>query len=237
MSSYIAKILIIDQETAIFEILEQRLTHIGYEVTFVSDGQKALSSFYYEQPDLVILDILMLNSDGYEICRKLREYSSVPIIILTALGTIKERIKGFEVGADDYIIKPFSPKELEVRIDSVLRRVQVNLNISPEIQQNSYQAGSIQINFFKKEVIKHQTRIKLTKIELLLLELLVKNRGKVVSRLTILDNIWGYTPQRYGDVRLIDVHISRLRLKLEENPRKPELILTTRGIGYMFQVS
>jgi OmpR family response regulator RpaB len=237
VSSYIAKILIIDQETAIFEILEQRLTHIGYEVTFVSDGQKALSSFYYEQPDLVILDILMLNSDGYEICRKLREYSSVPIIILTALGTIKERIKGFEVGADDYIIKPFSPKELEVRIDSVLRRVQVNLNISPEIPQNSYQAGSIQINFLKKEVIKHQNRIKLTKIEFLLLELLVKNRGKVVSRLTILDNIWGYTPQRYGDVRLIDVHISRLRLKLEENPRKPELILTTRGIGYMFQVS
>ena len=116
MKEHREKILIIDQETSIFEMLAQRLTNSGYKLIFVSTGEKALTSFYTEKPDLVILDILLRNYDGYEICSKIREVSHVPIIILTALGHVQERIKGFEVGADDYIIKPFSPKELEARV-------------------------------------------------------------------------------------------------------------------------
>ena len=237
MKEHREKILIIDQETSIFEMLAQRLTNSGYKLIFVSTGEKALTSFYTEKPDLVIIDILLRNYDGYEICSKIREVSHVPIIILTALGHVQERIKGFEVGADDYIIKPFYPKELELRVNSVLRRGRVNVDISPAKTQNSYQMGDLKINFLKKAVFKNQKYVKLTKIEFLLLELLVRNMGEIVSRLTILKNIWGYTPQRYDDVRLVDVHISRLRLKLEDNPRKPELILTSRGLGYMFQGS
>ena len=168
MKEHREKILIIDQETSIFEMLAQRLTNSGYKLIFVSTGEKALTSFYTEKPDLVILDILLRNYDGYEICSKIREVSHVPIIILTALGHVQERIKGFEVGADDYIIKPFSPKELELRVNSVLRRGRVNVDISPAKTQNSYQMGDLKINFLKKTVFKNQKYVKLTKIEFLL---------------------------------------------------------------------
>ena len=170
--------------------------------------------------------------DGYGVCRELRKESKVPIIMLTALGGISDRVTGLELGADDYVIKPFSPKELEARIRSVLRRTQ-----KPVTEANSeiFYMGNLKIDTLKRQVFKSNRRIKLTGTEFNLLELLINRAGERLTRTLILDKIWGYTPERYVDTRLVDVHISRLRSKLEEDPSNPDLILTARGTGYMFQ--
>jgi len=156
--------------------------------------------------------------------------------MLTALGDISDRVMGLELGADDYVMKPFSPKELEARIRAVLRRTnlkQSDLNLS--LNQNVLQFGTLLIDTNKRQVFKRKKRIKLTEMEFSLLELLVTKAGERLSRSTILDRVWGYTPERYLDTRVVDVHISRLRSKLEEDPSNPDLIITARGTGYMFQ--
>ena len=236
MESYNEKILVVDDEINIRQILETRLSIRGYNVILASNGEEALDLFCKEKPDLVILDIMLPLINGHEVCSKIRERSHIPIIMLTALGDISDRVLGLELGADDYVIKPFSPKELEARIRSVLRRTNSTKVLSLQNKnKNILQIGNLTIDTNKRQVFKGKKRIKLTGMEFNLLELLVTKAGERLSRSLILERVWGYTPERYLDTRVVDVHISRLRYKLEEDPSNPDLILTARGTGYMFQ--
>jgi OmpR family response regulator RpaB len=229
------KVLVVDDEASIRRILDTRLSMIGYIVITACDGEEALSLFRKEIPNLVILDVMMPKLDGYGVCQEIRKTSDVPIIMLTALGDVADRITGLELGADDYVIKPFSPKELEARIRSVLRRSE-KVNLS----SNTSNSGIVQFNFLKidfnrRQVYKDDERIRLTGMEFSLLELLISKSGQSFSRAEILQEVWGYTPERHVDTRVVDVHISRLRAKLEIDPSNPDLILTARGTGYLFQ--
>jgi len=234
VKKYKKKILIIDNEIRTRNILTEKLTSLGYRVILASNGQEGLSIFNEEKLNLIILDILLSKLDGYELCLKIRKQSQIPIIIVTALGSISERVCGLNLGADDYIIKPFSPNELEVRIRSVLRRNKLKLCKYEPNPPKRFYIGSLVIDTQTRQVLKKDILIQLTKIEFDLFQMLIENAGKKLSRETILDNVWGYSPERYGDNRLVDVNISRLRQKIEDIPNKPIFILTLRGKGYMF---
>tara|TARA_B100000780_G_scaffold268553_1_gene226594 strand:- start:3202 stop:3948 length:747 start_codon:yes stop_codon:yes gene_type:complete len=229
------KVLVVDDEASIRRILDTRLSMIGYVVITACDGEEALSIFRKETPNLVILDVMMPKLDGYGVCQEIRKTSDVPIIMLTALGDVADRITGLELGADDYVIKPFSPKELEARIRSVLKRAE-----KVQLSSSTSNSGIVQFNFLKidfnrRQVYKADERIRLTGMEFSLLELLISKSGQAFSRAEILQEVWGYTPERHVDTRVVDVHISRLRAKLEIDPSNPDLILTARGTGYLFQ--
>ena len=228
------RILVVDDEASIRRILDTRLSMIGYEVVTAADGEEALRAFHEAEPDLVVLDVMMPKLDGYGVCQELRKESDIPIIMLTALGDVADRITGLELGADDYVVKPFSPKELEARIRSVLRRVDKN-GISGIPSSGVIAIGSVKIDTNRRQVYKGDERIRLTGMEFSLLELLVSRSGEPFSRSQILQEVWGYTPERHVDTRVVDVHVSRLRAKLEDDPSNPELILTARGTGYLFQ--
>ncbi|AFZ45247.1 two component transcriptional regulator, winged helix family [Halothece sp. PCC 7418] len=234
MENHKEKILVVDDEASIRRILETRLSMIGYDVVTAADGEEAIATFNENHPDLVVLDVMMPKLDGYGVCQELRKESDIPIIMLTALGDVADRITGLELGADDYVVKPFSPKELEARIRSVLRRVDKE-GMSGIPSSGVIQVGSIKIDTNRRQVYKGDERIRLTGMEFSLLELMVGRSGEAFSRSEILQEVWGYTPERHVDTRVVDVHISRLRAKLEDDPSNPELILTARGTGYMFQ--
>ncbi|NET54632.1 MAG: response regulator transcription factor [Symploca sp. SIO2E6] len=234
MENHTEKILVVDDEAALRRILETRLSMIGYDVVTAADGEEALLFFSKEVPDLIVLDIMMPKYDGYYVCKEIRKKSDVPIIMLTALGDVADRIAGLELGADDYLVKPFSPKELEARIASILRRFKSTIT-SAFISSGEIQIGALHINTNKRRVDRGNEQIRLTGIEFDLLQLLVNNSGKPVSRADILKAVWGITPICHSDLRIVDVHISRLRAKIEENPKQPEFIITARGTGYLFQ--
>jgi OmpR family response regulator RpaB len=235
VETYKEKILVVDDEASIRRILETRLSMIGYSVVTAADGEEAIIVFRKELPNLIILDVMMPKLDGYGVCQEIRKESSVPIIMLTALGDVADRITGLELGADDYVIKPFSPKELEARIRAIFRRVD-KVNCNPGIPNSGVlKIGLIKIDTNRRQVYKNNKRIRLTGMEFSLLELLVSRSGEAFSRAAILQEVWGYTPERHVDTRVVDVHISRLRAKLEEDPSNPDLILTARGTGYLFQ--
>ena len=231
------KILVADDEASIRRILEARLSMIGYDIITATDGEEAIAAFNKHNPDLIVLDVMMPKIDGYGVTREIRRTSDVPIIILTALGDVSERITGLELGADDYVIKPFSPKELEARVKAVLRRTNTKEVSAPasKIAKNVITTGNIRIDTARRQVFRKNERIRLTGMEFSLLELLVNNSGQAYSRNEILQHVWSYPPDHRIDTRVVDVHISRLRSKLETDPANPELILTARGIGYMFQ--
>lgn len=233
------KILVADDEASIRRILETRLKMVGYDVVVAEDGEEAVEVFNKTNPDLVVLDVMMPKMDGYGVTREIRRTSDVPIIILTALGDVSERITGLELGADDYVIKPFSPKELEARVKAVLRRTTNKEVVVPTgskaVAKNVITTGSIKIDTARRQVYRKNERIRLTGMEFSLLELLVNNSGQAYSRNEILQHVWSYPADHRIDTRVVDVHISRLRSKLETDPTNPELILTARGIGYMFQ--
>ncbi|MEI8378440.1 MAG: response regulator transcription factor [bacterium] len=231
------KVLVADDEASIRRILETRLKMIGYDVITAADGEEAIAQFNKHNPELVILDVMMPKTDGYGVTREIRRTSDIPIIILTALGDVSERITGLELGADDYVIKPFSPKELEARVKAVLRRTSNREVSAPvgKIAKNVITTGQIKIDTARRQVFRKNERIRLTGMEFSLLELLVNNSGQAYSRNEILQHVWAYPPDHRIDTRVVDVHISRLRSKLEQDPTNPELILTARGIGYMFQ--
>ena len=235
MENHKEKILVVDDEVSIRRILETRLSMIGYSVITAGDGEEALEIYKKELPNLIILDIMMPKLDGYGVCQEIRKESDIPIIMLTALGDVADRITGLELGADDYVVKPFSPKELEARIKAILRRVDKiswnTLNTSSGI----ISMGGIKIDTNRRQVYKQNEKIRLTGMEFSLLELLMSKSGEAFSRAAILQEVWGYTPERHVDTRVVDVHISRLRSKLEEDPSNPDLILTARGTGYLFQ--
>jgi len=229
------KILVVDDEASIRRILETRLSMIGYTVVAAADGDEALAVYKKELPNLIILDIMMPKLDGYGVCQEIRKDSDIPIIMLTALGDVADRITGLELGADDYVVKPFSPKELEARIKAILRRVDKMSLHSTAVSSGIISMGGIKIDTNRRQVYKQNEKIRLTGMEFSLLELLMSKSGEAFSRASILQEVWGYTPERHVDTRVVDVHISRLRSKLEEDPSNPDLILTARGTGYLFQ--
>lgn len=224
------KILVADDEVSIRQIVEARLKMAGYEVVTAADGAEAVELVKTEQPSLIVLDIMMPKMDGLQVCREVRKNLTTPIIMLTAKGDVIDRIQALEIGADDYVVKPFSPRELEARIKAVLRRI-----VSDNTKQSMIKVDTLQIDTGKRQVIRGDQKIKLTEMEFNLLELLASNPGRAYSRSEILHQVWGYRINQYSDTRVVDVHVSRLRSKLEKDPSDPELILTARGTGYMFQ--
>ena len=198
-----------------------------------------MESFQRQPADLVVLDLMLPRLDGYGVLEAVRAVSDVPVLMLTACDRVEDRILGLELGADDYLVKPFSLTELEARIRCVLRRVQQSAQKPPTSSSApgslALEISGLTIHLGKRQVFRGAERIKLTAMEFSLLELLVGKAGEPISRMKILEAIWGYTPDRHADTRVVDVHVARLRLKLELDAKNPELILTARGLGYQFQ--
>lgn len=219
-------LVIVDNEPIIRRVLDSRFTQLGYHVVFLKNTTETLTFLTEVRPQLLIIDI---NVIGSEIIYEIQTIHKIPIIILTSPNTINHQSNYFDLGADDFIVKPFFPKVLEARVRSVLRRYDQPLTIP------IFYFGPLAIDKTTRKVLKNKTPVTLTKIEYDILNFLIKNAGKSLSRETLIQFLWGYSPTRKEDLRIIDVHISRLRSKLEENPRRPKLILTLRGTGYMFQ--
>ena len=230
------KVLIIEDDKNINEMLQELLSNNGYNVSSAYSGTEALL-IHNKQIDLIVLDLMLPGKNGEEIIKKLKTINDVPIIITTAINDIDKKLDLFELGADDYVIKPFSPKELEARVKAVLRRTNNREMVTPsgKVTKNVITTGNIKIDTARRQVYRKNERIRLTGMEFSLLELLVNNSGQAFSRNEILQHVWAYPPDHRIDTRVVDVHISRLRSKLETDPANPELILTARGIGYMFQ--
>lgn len=221
------KILIVEDEAPLADTIAYNLREEGYKVVIAKDGMTALELLKQEAPDLVLLDLMIPKIDGLEVCRNIRRNSTIPVIILTAKSREVDKVVGLEVGADDYITKPFGMLELIARIRAALRR---SKGIST--QSEILSAHDIEIDSAKHTVLFHGNEIVLRPKEFDLLHLLMSNRGRVIERSSLLDNIWG--EDEYIDAGTVDVHIRRLREKVEENPSKPVRVLTVRGIGYKF---
>jgi OmpR family response regulator RpaB len=232
------KILIADDDSAVRRVLLTRFELQGHQLVAAENGADAIGLMQSFRPDLVILDVMMPEMDGFQVTEQIREQSDVPIILLTALDSVKQRITGLELGADDYIVKPFSLKELEARIRCVMRRC-INSRFGTDkagsTRNQHLMVEDLRIDVIRRKVHRGDERIRLTGMEFNLLELLLNRSGEPISRPEILEAIWGFRPERGADCRVVDVHISRLRAKLERDPVNPELILTARGMGYMLQ--
>lgn len=228
------KILVVDDEKSIVDILKYNLAKEGYRPVTATDGYVALEQFEKEKPDLVILDVMMPGMDGYEVCRKIRQTSNVPIIMLTARAEEIDTVLGLEMGADEYVTKPFSMRELMARVRTILRRYSALTKAGSE-EGSEYTAGDFSLDAAKFCVTKGTRRIDLTQRETEIVKLLMEKKGQVFPRTEILQKIWGYEPMsELGDERTVDVTIRRLREKIEDDPSQPQYILTKRGVGYYF---
>ena len=226
------KILIVDDEPRVVRLVSEVLTAMGYQVIAAARGKSAIEMVAMEQPDLVLLDILMpLGPDGYEVCRRIREFSDVPVIMLTAKAQEADMLHGFDVGADDYLTKPFSAKELVARVKAVLRRVQR----PEEIVTTTLTCGDLEINFARHTVRVRGEPVSLTRTEYALLRQLALNVNRVMLHRDLLAEIWG--PEYLNDIDYLRAYIHYLRRKLEAHPSNPQHILTSPGIGYMLACS
>jgi DNA-binding response OmpR family regulator len=224
-----ARILLVDDEQSIQTLLSYPLRKDGYHVTGAHDGSEALERFDEARFDLVILDLMLPKLDGVEVCRQLRSRSQVPIIMLTAKGSETDKVAGLEVGADDYITKPFSMREFRSRVKAALRRSRM-VGTAPE--EESIERGDLKIDFGRRVVELRGEEVRLTYVEFEILGALARSPGRVLSRETLLEHVWG--DSEYRDPRTVDVHIRHLREKLESEPKKPEFLFTVRGVGYRF---
>ena len=218
----------IEDEESLGEALEYQLQREGYEVERVTDGAAGLDRFKTGGADLVLLDLMLPGMAGEEVCKAIRRISDVPIIMLTAKDTELDKVLGLELGADDYITKPFSARELIARIKAVLRRTTPGATTSDGVLE----AAGIRLDAERFEVTVRGQNVHLPRKEFELLELLMENAGRVLSRETLIDRIWG--SDYFGDSRTLDVHIKRLRTKCEPDPHDPRHIVTIRGLGYKF---
>ncbi len=218
-----ARILVVDDDTAIAEMIGIVLRAEGYEPTFAADGTAALESFRSGNPDLVLLDLMLPGIDGIEVCAALRAESGVPIIMLTAKGETADVVRGLESGADDYIVKPFNPKELVARIRTRLRP-------TPAVESETVAIGDLLIDVAGHEVRRGSVRIGLTPLEFQLLLALATKPQQVFTREMLLEQVWGYHYK--ADTRLVNVHVQRLRAKVEHDPDNPRIVTTVRGVGY-----
>lgn len=239
------KILIIDDEKPIVDILTYNLQKEGYEIIEAYDGEIGYNRAINEKPDLILLDVMLPKQDGLTVCRKVREISNVPIIMLTAKEDIVDKIIGLEIGADDYITKPYSTRELIARIKANLRKVEAissefnSKKIEEEERIKKEEKKNIVVSFgnaiidFERYLLKvDDNPIELTLREFELLKFLIQNKGQIFSREQLLEKVWGY--DYYGDVRTVDVTVRRIREKIENDSSSPEYILTKRGLGYVF---
>lgn len=226
-----SKILVVDDEQAIVDILKFNLEREGFEVVTAGDGEKGIEFFRTELPDLILLDIMMPKVDGLQACKIIRNESNVPIIMITARAEEVDKVLGLEFGADDYVTKPFGVRELIARVKSNLRRTTMDLDQNKKAQV--YNFNNMTINIDKYEVSKEGKVIDLTVREYELLKFLAVQKDQIFTREQLLEKVWGY--EYYGDVRTVDVTVRRLREKIEDDAAKPRFILTKRGIGYYFR--
>lgn len=225
-----ARILLVDDEQAVQTLLTYPLRKEGYEVVGAMDGQEALDRFGEERFDLVVLDIMLPKLDGIEVCRRLRTRSQVPIIMLTAKGDEIDKVAGLEMGADDYITKPFSVREFRSRVKAALRRGNM---AGAAVGNEPIRSGNLEIDFERRSVQLHSKPVQLTYVEFEILAAMAASPGRVFTREMLLEHIWG--DSTYRDPRTVDVHIRHLREKLETDAKKPEYLFTVRGVGYRFR--
>lgn len=229
------KILIVEDELTLQETLAYNLKKHGYQVESANDGQSGINKAKEYKPDLILLDIMLPGIDGFEVCRILRKDMIVPILMLTARDDEIDRVVGLEVGADDYLTKPFSMRELIARIKALLRRAKIKQEIgqSKDGEQKIHTFTNLTIDENRREVTLNGQPLSLKPKEYELLLFLGKHKGQVLSRETILEKVWGW--DYFGDSRTVDVHIRWLREKIEEDPAKPKRIITSRSAGYRFE--
>ncbi len=228
------KILIADDNEDITDILSNYIEREGYESIIAVDGEQALEMFDAEQPALVLLDIMMPKIDGYEVCRSIRKKSNVPIILVTARGEDFERVMGLDIGADDYIVKPFSPNEVMARVRAVLRRVPENPTNMQSNNDKMLIVSNLVINMDEYAASINDVKIPLTKKEIETMWILGQNPNKVFTRDNLLDSLWGF--DYFGDSRTVDSHIKRLRAKIDKEEHPQWRIKTIWGVGYKFEV-
>jgi DNA-binding response OmpR family regulator len=225
-----ARILLVDDEQSIQTLLSYPLRKDGYHVTSALDGSEALRRFEEGRFDLVILDLMLPQMGGVEVCRQLRSRSQVPIIMLTAKGSETDKVAGLEVGADDYITKPFSMREFRSRVKAALRRSRMGGETS---EDGAIECGELTIDFDRRMVTLDGEEVRVTYVEFEILGALARSPGRVLTRETLLEHVWGDSD--YRDPRTVDVHIRHLREKLERDPKEPEYLFTVRGVGYRFR--
>jgi two-component system, OmpR family, response regulator RegX3 len=222
------RILVVDDEPMLLDSLTISLENQGYQVQTAVDGPGALEQAARHRPDLVLLDLMLPGLDGMEVCRELRTRSRVPIIMLTAREDVSDKVQGLELGADDYVTKPFVLRELLARVRAVLRRAHEDDQPLPE----PWQLGELEVDETRREVIREGRRVELSPKEFALLRVLARRPGTILSRAQLIDQVWG--DEFMGDEKTLDVHIRWLREKIERDPSRPERIVTVRGTGYKF---
>jgi two-component system response regulator RegX3 len=224
------RVLVVEDEQNLREPLVIQLEREGYQTIEAEDGIKALALFESEQPDLILLDLMLPGKSGSEVCRTIRAVSNVPIIMLTAKDTEIDKVVGLEIGADDYVTKPYSTRELLARMKAVLRR-----SVEPAlVAGNLIEAGPVSMDIERHQVFVNGEKIAMPLKEFELLELLLENVNRVLTRGQIIDRVWG--SNYFGDTKTLDVHIKRIRSKIEDDPARPVHLLTVRGLGYKFEV-
>lgn len=226
------KVLIIEDEQSISDIIKFNLLKEGFQVSTAFDGQEGMNKALLEKPDLILLDVMIPIMDGFQVCKKVRETSSVPILMLTAKEEEVDKVLGLELGADDYITKPFGMRELIARIKANIRRTDLVASLK-EQPSNVQDFGNLAIDLNRYEVRKDEKALELTLREFELLKYLAERENRVFSREQLLEEVWGY--EYYGDIRTVDVTVRRLREKLEDDSSDPKYIMTKRGIGYYFR--
>ena len=233
MSSQPPRILLVDDEESVQKLLAYPLRKEGYEVVPARDGEEALERFGEGTFDLIVLDVMLPKRDGFDVCRRLRGRSAVPIIMLTAKSEEFDKVLGLELGADDYITKPFSMREFRSRVKAALRRVELVRERQRDGAGEPLDIGDLEIDLGKRAVSIRGGPVRLTYVEFEILATLARSPGRVFSRSALLEGLWG--DAAYRDPRTVDVHIRHLREKLERDPRRPEYIFTVRGVGYQFR--
>lgn len=228
------EVLIVEDETALAEPLAFLLQREGFEVRMAADGQEALAEFSKAEPDIVLLDLMLPGMSGTEVCKNIRLKSSVPVIMVTARDTEIDKVVGLEIGADDYVTKPYSSRELIARIRAVLRRGHHDDSDDVEdIYEEVLRGGPVVLDVERHVVTVDGDDVAMPLKEFDLLEYLLRNRGRVLTRGQLIDRVWG--SDYVGDTKTLDVHIKRLRSKIERNPSSPEFLVTVRGLGYKFE--
>ena len=230
------KVLLVEDDRTLLDVLKYNLTKEGHDVITASDGVEALDVARDKKPDLIVLDVMLPKLDGFEVCRILRREMTVPILMLTAKASETDKVVGLELGADDYMTKPFSMREFLARIRAMLRRAEMMRTAASSVQETApsiIKVGDLEIDFARHKVSQSGTTIDLSPKEFDLLAFLIKNREQVFSRDQLLEKVWGY--DYAGDTRTVDVHIRWLRQKIEVDPANPKHLLTVRGIGYKFE--
>lgn len=224
------KVLVIEDEENVLEVVKAYLEKDGYEVFTSVNGKVGLELFYEKNPDFVVLDLMLPDITGEEICKKIRKESNIPILMLTAKSSVDDRIIGLSIGADDYLVKPFSPRELTMRIKTIMRRVSNTEPLASEIEFNN---GDLKIDEVQHKVYKKENIVDLTPVQYKLLMFFIRNPKKVFSRNELIDHVLGSDFDGYD--RTIDAHIKNVRRKIEDDPKKPKYIATVFGFGYKFE--